>query len=153
MSMFSSLLKGRSLRLGPSSPNSQDSALGLMHLRKLYVELCCTAQPLSQKEQEDKLYMMLPLFCKVRFRSSLLVRQLPSNNIPNYILDRCQHSSTWSCAARLNHSPRKSKSINSTWCYHSSARWDSGPVTGWAIIFPITFLITFLTIARDNGQV
>ncbi|XP_071829084.1 WD repeat and FYVE domain-containing protein 3-like isoform X3 [Apostichopus japonicus] len=45
--------------------HSQDNELGLMHLRKLYVELCCTAQPLSQQEQEDKMYMMLPLFCKV----------------------------------------------------------------------------------------
>ncbi|KAJ8022395.1 WD repeat and FYVE domain-containing protein 3 [Holothuria leucospilota] len=48
---------------GPT--HSQDNELGLMHLRKLYVELCCTAQPLSQQEQEDKMYMMLPLFCKV----------------------------------------------------------------------------------------
>nr|XP_054773448.1 WD repeat and FYVE domain-containing protein 3-like [Lytechinus pictus] len=63
--MFS-FMRGRGLRLpGSSSTNTQDSALGLMHLRKLYVELCCTAQPLSQKEHEDKLYMMLPLFCKV----------------------------------------------------------------------------------------
>ncbi|XP_071507653.1 WD repeat and FYVE domain-containing protein 3-like [Diadema antillarum] len=62
--MWRFMTGGRSLR-SPPSPNTQDSALGLMHLRKLYVELCCTAQPLSQKEQEDKLYMMLPLFCKV----------------------------------------------------------------------------------------
>ncbi|XP_033108223.1 WD repeat and FYVE domain-containing protein 3-like isoform X3 [Anneissia japonica] len=48
-----------------SSSATQDNSLGLMHLRKLYVELCCSVQPLTQKEQEDKLYVMLPLFCKV----------------------------------------------------------------------------------------
>ncbi|XP_071954048.1 WD repeat and FYVE domain-containing protein 3-like isoform X2 [Antedon mediterranea] len=48
-----------------SSSSTQDNSLGLMHLRKLYVELCCSVQPLTQKEQEDKLYVMLPLFCKV----------------------------------------------------------------------------------------
>ena len=56
-------IMNRSMR---SPPSTQDNSLGLMHLRKLYVELCCTLQPLTQKEQEDKLYMMLPLFCKVR---------------------------------------------------------------------------------------
>ncbi|XP_071808138.1 WD repeat and FYVE domain-containing protein 3-like isoform X3 [Asterias amurensis] len=55
-------IMNRSMR---SPAATQDNSLGLMHLRKLYVELCCTLQPLTQKEQEDKLYMMLPLFCKV----------------------------------------------------------------------------------------
>ncbi|XP_077999760.1 WD repeat and FYVE domain-containing protein 3-like [Glandiceps talaboti] len=45
--------------------NAQDNELGLMHLRKLCVELCYSAQPSSPEEQEEKVYMMLPLFCKV----------------------------------------------------------------------------------------
>ncbi|GAB6019627.1 hypothetical protein CHUAL_001189 [Chamberlinius hualienensis] len=47
---------------------AQHAALGLMHLKKLFSEYSHPSfqpQPLSLKEQEDKLYNMLPLFCKV----------------------------------------------------------------------------------------
>ncbi|KAL4623281.1 WD repeat and FYVE domain-containing protein 3-like isoform X1 [Arapaima gigas] len=46
-----------------SSP--QDNALGLMHLRRLSAELCHPARQMTQKEQEEKLYMMLPVFNRV----------------------------------------------------------------------------------------
>lgn len=49
---------------GPQS--SQHTALGLMHLHKLFAELTHPAHPLTQQEQEQRLYNMLPLFCKVR---------------------------------------------------------------------------------------
>ncbi|CAI9723395.1 repeat and FYVE domain-containing 3-like isoform X2 [Octopus vulgaris] len=45
--------------------SSQDNALGLMHLRKLFAEFRQPQGNVTQKEQEDKLYNMLPLFCKV----------------------------------------------------------------------------------------
>jgi hypothetical protein len=46
---------------GPSSPSngSQSLSLGLMHLRKLFGEY-------SHAPSDDKIYNMLPLFCKVR---------------------------------------------------------------------------------------
>ncbi|KAL0979907.1 hypothetical protein UPYG_G00191430 [Umbra pygmaea] len=40
----------------------QDNALGLMHLRRLFSELCHPPRQMTQKEQEEKLYMMLPVF-------------------------------------------------------------------------------------------
>lgn len=43
----------------------QHLALGLMHLKKLFSELTYPGHPLSENEREDKLYNMLPLFCKV----------------------------------------------------------------------------------------
>ncbi|KAF7272906.1 hypothetical protein GWI33_014343 [Rhynchophorus ferrugineus] len=46
----------------PSSPHTQ---LGLMHLKKLFLEYMHPPHPLSDKEKDDKLYNMLPLFCKV----------------------------------------------------------------------------------------
>lgn len=53
--------------MGEDPPQStQHTALGLMHLHKLFSELAHPAHPLSQNEQEQRLYNMLPLFCKVR---------------------------------------------------------------------------------------
>lgn len=43
----------------------QDNALGLMHLRRLFAELSNPPRPMTQKEQEEKLYMMLPVFNRV----------------------------------------------------------------------------------------
>lgn len=43
----------------------QHLVLGLMHLKKLFSEFSYPSHPLSDAEKEDKLYNMLPLFCKV----------------------------------------------------------------------------------------
>jgi hypothetical protein len=43
-----------------------DYTLGLMHLRKLFTELKSPPAGSSQKDLENMLYNMLPLFCKVR---------------------------------------------------------------------------------------
>lgn len=45
--------------------DGQHTALGLMHLKKLFSEYIHSCQTLSDEEQDDKLYNMLPLFCKV----------------------------------------------------------------------------------------
>lgn len=45
--------------------NPQHTALGLMHLKKLFMEYNHLPQNLSDSERDDKLYNMLPLFCKV----------------------------------------------------------------------------------------
>jgi len=42
-----------------------DNSLGLMHLRKLYGELKSSTGGSSQRDLENMLYSMLPLFCKV----------------------------------------------------------------------------------------
>lgn len=66
----------RKLRGGSSSTESEGSAatgggpsthaqLGLMHLKKLFSEYAHPPQPLPDAEKDDKLYNMLPLFCKV----------------------------------------------------------------------------------------
>ncbi|XP_068632967.1 WD repeat and FYVE domain-containing protein 3 isoform X2 [Battus philenor] len=48
------------------SPNSSSHLqLGLMHLKKLFAEYTHLPQSLSDAEKDDKLYNMLPLFCKV----------------------------------------------------------------------------------------
>lgn len=47
------------------STNSQHTALGLMHLKKLFSEYTHPPHPPSNTERNDKLYNMLPLFCKV----------------------------------------------------------------------------------------
>lgn len=47
----------------------QDNALGLMHLRRLFSELCHPPRHMTQKEQEEKLYMMLPVFNRVSYSS------------------------------------------------------------------------------------
>ncbi|XP_012287062.1 WD repeat and FYVE domain-containing protein 3 isoform X1 [Orussus abietinus] len=48
-----------------SGANPQHTALGLMHLKKLFSEYTHPPHPLSEAERDDKLYNMLPLFCKV----------------------------------------------------------------------------------------
>lgn len=47
--------------------NPQHTALGLMHLKKLFSEYTHPPHPLSDSERDDKLYNMLPLFCKVTY--------------------------------------------------------------------------------------
>lgn len=47
------------------SINPQHTALGLMHLKKLFSEYTHPPNLLSDAERNDKLYNMLPLFCKV----------------------------------------------------------------------------------------
>jgi len=54
---------------GGGSAQPADNSLGLMHLRKLYSELKSSTAGSSQRDLENMLYNMLPLFCKV----SLLV--------------------------------------------------------------------------------
>jgi len=49
-----------------ANSNPQHTALGLMHLKKLFSEYTHPPHPLNEKERDDKLYNMLPLFCKVR---------------------------------------------------------------------------------------
>ncbi|XP_053612398.1 WD repeat and FYVE domain-containing protein 3 isoform X1 [Plodia interpunctella] len=47
------------------TPASSHVQLGLMHLKKLFAEYTHPPQPLTDAEKDDKLYNMLPLFCKV----------------------------------------------------------------------------------------
>lgn len=51
-----------------ANSNPQHTALGLMHLKKLFSEYTHPSHPLTEKERDDKLYNMLPLFCKVSFQ-------------------------------------------------------------------------------------
>lgn len=45
--------------------SSQHTALGLMHLKKLFTDYIHTSHLLTDKERSTKLYTMIPLFCKV----------------------------------------------------------------------------------------
>ncbi|XP_050428058.1 WD repeat and FYVE domain-containing protein 3 [Adelges cooleyi] len=49
--------------------SSQHTALGLMHLKKLFTDYIHTSHMLTDKERNTKLYTMIPLFCKVFGRS------------------------------------------------------------------------------------
>ena len=44
---------------------TSDMNLGLNHLRRLFAEFRHPNRRASQEEQEEKLYTMIPLFCKV----------------------------------------------------------------------------------------
>lgn len=59
--------------------NPQHTALGLMHLKKLFSEYTHPPHPLSDVERDDKLYNMLPLFCKVTLYLYLCGNELPLN--------------------------------------------------------------------------
>lgn len=48
-----------------ASLGSPDLALGLTHLQKLFTDFRQPPPGSSRKHLEDKLYNMLPLFCKV----------------------------------------------------------------------------------------
>ena len=50
---------------GQDNEASQDNSLGLMHLRKLFGEFRHPPANTPQKQLEQRLYSMLPLFCKV----------------------------------------------------------------------------------------
>ncbi|KAH3872287.1 hypothetical protein DPMN_035502 [Dreissena polymorpha] len=67
MSFMQRLLGGRSASAAnvDSSPKPQDTSLGLMHLKKLFTDFKQPSSDFTQKDQEDKLYKMLPIFCKV----------------------------------------------------------------------------------------
>lgn len=49
---------------GENGPGAH-TQLGLMHLKKLFSEYTHPLHPLTEQEKDDKLYNMLPLFCKV----------------------------------------------------------------------------------------
>lgn len=48
-----------------NSPSSQHVQLGLSHLKKLFAEYSHLKEPTTDLERDQKLYVMLPLFCKV----------------------------------------------------------------------------------------
>src|SRR6218665_2069200 len=62
-----------------SSLTSQDNSLGLSHLRKLFGELKQLSPGSTQNELENKLYNMLPLFCKVIVYSCINIFSLFTN--------------------------------------------------------------------------
>ncbi|XP_023930684.1 WD repeat and FYVE domain-containing protein 3 [Lingula anatina] len=83
-------LVGQSARPGMEvSQSNSDNSLGLTHLRKLFAEFRHPSTSYTSKDQEEKLYNMLPLFCKV-FGGS------PSNDMTEKfgdILQFCSHVS------------------------------------------------------------
>ncbi|XP_052739616.1 WD repeat and FYVE domain-containing protein 3 isoform X1 [Bicyclus anynana] len=61
-------LRGASASSSAEAAEASSSShiqLGLMHLKKLFAEYTHPPQPLTEAEKDDKLYNMLPLFCKV----------------------------------------------------------------------------------------
>lgn len=58
-------LIGRRPPVDDISPLGGDAGLSLMHLRKLFMEFIHSSVPLTLKEQEKKLYAMLPVFNNV----------------------------------------------------------------------------------------
>ena len=59
--------KSRPVNGIPDDPaqSAQDNALGLMHIKKLFNTFKHPEAGSTQQLLEDKLYNMLPLFCKV----------------------------------------------------------------------------------------
>lgn len=57
--------------LSDTGPSATHTQLGLMHLKKLFLEYTHPSHPLTDQERDDKLYNMLPLFCKVNTRFKL----------------------------------------------------------------------------------
>ena len=92
----------------------QHLALGLMHLKKLCSELLHPAHPLSENEREDKLYNMLPLFCKVfgsspstdvqeKFGDILIFTQHVSKLMVTEIRRRASNQSTAAASCAIAH--------------------------------------------------
>ena len=65
MNYMKKLLGGGGAGPPPLANQGPQDSLGLMHLNKLYAEFAEPPEPLTQAEQQVKLYNMLPLFCKV----------------------------------------------------------------------------------------
>ena len=63
--------------LDGSQQHVQDNNLGLMHLRKLFSEFRSPPPGASQKDLKDKLYNMLPLFCKVSIYNPFIYKSPP----------------------------------------------------------------------------
>ena len=62
--MASAATSSQNTENSPAS-DSQHTALGLMHLKKLFSEYTHQGHSFTDSERDDKLYNMLPLFCKV----------------------------------------------------------------------------------------
>lgn len=65
MSFVKKMLGQRGYGDSSQGGHPQDNSLGLMHLRKLFAEFRNPTVKSTQKNQEEKLYSMLPLFIKV----------------------------------------------------------------------------------------
>ncbi|XP_064637335.1 WD repeat and FYVE domain-containing protein 3-like isoform X3 [Lineus longissimus] len=65
MNIMRKVMGGHTRPVTESAAQSHDNVLGLMHLRKLFNEFRHPPGGTTQKEQEEKLYAMLPLFIKV----------------------------------------------------------------------------------------
>nr|XP_037269371.1 WD repeat and FYVE domain-containing protein 3-like isoform X4 [Rhipicephalus microplus] len=92
--------------------SSQHTALGLMHLHKLFAELSHPTHPLTQQQQEQQLYNMLPLFCKVfenspaadiidKFSDVLAFSKLVSKLMVSEIRRRASNQSTESASSAI----------------------------------------------------
>ncbi|XP_064458168.1 WD repeat and FYVE domain-containing protein 3-like isoform X2 [Ornithodoros turicata] len=97
---------------GSSQSSSQHTALGLMHMHKLFAELTHPGHPLTQQEQEQRLYNMLPLFCKVfenspapdivdKFSDVLAFSKLVSKLMVSEIRRRASNQSTESASSAI----------------------------------------------------
>ena len=62
---FVNRLLGQSSGTVDRSHSSGDMSLGLTHLKKLFADFRSPPPNCTQKMLEDKLYNMLPLFCRV----------------------------------------------------------------------------------------
>jgi hypothetical protein len=58
-------LRGHTQSAAEKAHGSADVSLGLTHLRKLFADFRSPPPNCTQKMLEDKLYNMLPLFCRV----------------------------------------------------------------------------------------
>ncbi|XP_029841953.2 WD repeat and FYVE domain-containing protein 3 [Ixodes scapularis] len=116
MNIMRKLLVGHQGRGGAApeegAQSSQHTALGLMHLHKLFAELTHPAHPLTQQEQEQRLYNMLPLFCKVfenspavdiidKFSDVLAFSKLVSKLMVSEIRRRASNQSTESASSAI----------------------------------------------------
>ncbi|UYV62149.1 WDFY3 [Cordylochernes scorpioides] len=97
--------RGAAGEAASADQGTQHTALGLMHLHKVFSELAYPTHPLTQQEQERRLYNMLPLFCKVfgqspardmsdKFSDILTFSQLVSRLMVSEIRRRASNQST-----------------------------------------------------------
>lgn len=70
-SIGSSAASGTGESTGDNGPGAH-TQLGLMHLKKLFSEYTHPPHPFTDAEKDDKLYNMLPLFCKVCYNNLYL---------------------------------------------------------------------------------
>ena len=139
--------------VGPSAGEGQDM-LGLSHLKKLYSEYQNPKQgPLSDSEKEERVYMMLPLFCKVFANASVQGQGQNSTNAVKTISQKFPEAKQFGrLASRLlvtevrrrasNQSTEAAAEAIAAYMEVDANESDESSGNGWLLLSTLNILVT-----------